>query len=56
LAARYLDALAAPRKQVIWFENSAHNVPFEEPQLFNETVVRLFKIQKTKRDGDSLQP
>jgi proline iminopeptidase len=46
IAARYLDGLSAPRKQLIWFENSAHNVPFEEPQLFNDTVVRLFEMQK----------
>jgi hypothetical protein len=23
----------------VWFENSAHNVPFEEPELFNSKVV-----------------
>jgi pimeloyl-ACP methyl ester carboxylesterase len=39
IAAGYFESLRAP-KRLIWFENSAHNVPFEEPQLFNETVVR----------------
>jgi proline iminopeptidase len=39
LAARYLESLRAPSKQLIWFEGSAHNVPFEEPERFNETVL-----------------
>ena len=32
LAARYLESLRAPSKKLIWFERSAHNVPFEEPE------------------------
>ncbi|HVV45313.1 MAG TPA: alpha/beta hydrolase [Bryobacteraceae bacterium] len=39
IAAQYLDKLRAPAKRVVWFENSAHNVPFEEPDLFNAKVV-----------------
>ena len=39
LAASYFGALRAPVKRLIWFENSAHNVPFEEPDLFNTTVA-----------------
>jgi pimeloyl-ACP methyl ester carboxylesterase len=39
LAAAYLEALRAPSKQLVWFERSAHNVPFEEPERFDETVV-----------------
>ena len=35
----YFEILRAPVKRLIWFENSAHNVPFEEPELFNQTVV-----------------
>jgi len=27
-------------KKLVWFEQSAHNVPFEEPALFNAAVVR----------------
>lgn len=38
IAFRYFESLRAP-KRLIWFENSAHNVPFEEPDLFNETVL-----------------
>ncbi len=43
LAAAYFEQLQAPRKTLVWFENSAHNVPFEEPDAFNATVVRLLK-------------
>ena len=39
LAARYLERLRAPSKKVIWFERSAHNVPFEEPDRFDDTVL-----------------
>jgi pimeloyl-ACP methyl ester carboxylesterase len=41
LAAKYFEALSAPHKRLMWFENSAHNVPFEEPALFNDAVPRL---------------
>jgi len=39
IAATYLERLRAPAKQIKWFENSAHNVPFEEPDLCNASVV-----------------
>ena len=39
LAASYFGALRAPVKRLIWFENSAHNVPFEEADLFNTAVA-----------------
>ena len=41
LAAAYFDRLAAPDKSMVWFERSAHNVPFEEPDAFTRTVVEL---------------
>ena len=37
-APEYLAALEAPEKEVIWFEQSAHMLPFEEPEKFNEAV------------------
>ncbi len=40
LAAAYFAKLQAPLKRLVWFEHSAHGVPFEEPDLFNATVVR----------------
>lgn len=42
-AAAYFETLAAPRKQLIWFERSAHNVPFEEPEAFDAAVVQLLR-------------
>jgi pimeloyl-ACP methyl ester carboxylesterase len=40
VAADYFYELRAPMKRLVWFENSAHNVPFEEPKLFNATLTR----------------
>jgi pimeloyl-ACP methyl ester carboxylesterase len=34
LAAEYLDRLAAPRRRLVWFEESAHFPFFEEPEKF----------------------
>jgi pimeloyl-ACP methyl ester carboxylesterase len=39
LAAEYFTRLRAPAARLVWFENSAHNIPFEEPVLFNATIV-----------------
>lgn len=39
LASTYFQAINAPCKQLIWFENSAHNPPFEEPDTFIRTMV-----------------
>ncbi|WP_370141987.1 alpha/beta fold hydrolase [Bradyrhizobium elkanii] len=33
-AADYFEALVATQKRLIWFEGSAHNIPFEEPDRF----------------------
>jgi pimeloyl-ACP methyl ester carboxylesterase len=39
ISAAYLDALRAPWKRTVWFERSAHNPPFEEPERFDAAVV-----------------
>lgn len=41
LAEAYFHQLKTPAKALVWFENSAHNAPFEEPALFNATVPRV---------------
>ncbi len=41
LAAEYFESLRAPFKKLIWFENSGHNSPFEEPERFNEIMISL---------------
>ncbi len=43
VAAAYLESLRAPVKESTWFENSAHNVPFEEPALFGARVERALQ-------------
>ena len=40
LAARYFDQIDAPSKRIEWFEHSAHNPPFAEPNAFVRAVVR----------------
>ena len=35
--------LAAPKKTWIWFENSAHSPPFEEPEAFVNVLVKIQK-------------
>jgi pimeloyl-ACP methyl ester carboxylesterase len=39
LAQTYLSEIQAPRKEFVWFENSAHSPPFEEPDSFNAWIV-----------------
>lgn len=39
LAARWFDRIRAPAKQLVWFERSAHNPPFEEPAAFNRALI-----------------
>lgn len=39
VAARWFESLRAPAKRLVWFEESAHNPPFEEPERFDATWV-----------------
>ncbi|HET6378932.1 MAG TPA: alpha/beta hydrolase [Methylocella sp.] len=41
LAAEYFETLRAPRKEIVWFEESAHNIPFDEPELFNARIAEV---------------
>lgn len=38
-AADYFARIKASSKTLVWFERSAHNVPFEQPELFNRAVL-----------------
>lgn len=38
-AGKYFDEIEAPRKRLVWFEQSAHNPPFEEPDRFNQVLT-----------------
>jgi pimeloyl-ACP methyl ester carboxylesterase len=35
--------LTAPSKKLVWFEESAHEPPVEEPAKFNATMVELVR-------------
>lgn len=46
LAAAYFDQIQAPHKTLIWFDQSAHNIPFEQPNRFNQRLIQaLRKVQ-----------
>lgn len=40
LAHEYFEKIQAPMKQFKWFEQSAHSPPFEEPQAFNDFMLK----------------
>jgi len=39
LAQQYFEKIEAPCKRLVWFEQSAHNPPFEEPEKFNQLLI-----------------
>lgn len=39
LAAEYFESIEAPSRRLIWFEESAHNPPFEEPDTFVRAML-----------------
>ena len=43
LAAEYFQILRAPSKEIVWFEQSAHDIPFDEPQLFDAWIVEAYR-------------
>jgi pimeloyl-ACP methyl ester carboxylesterase len=42
LVQAYFEALNAPEKELIWFENSAHSVASEEPEKFKSLLRERF--------------
>lgn len=43
VAQQFFDAVAAPSKEFIAFENSSHFAPFEEPEKFNAVLADIAK-------------
>jgi pimeloyl-ACP methyl ester carboxylesterase len=41
LAAGWFERMSAPVKRLVWFEQSAHNPPFEEPERFVRAMVDI---------------
>jgi pimeloyl-ACP methyl ester carboxylesterase/membrane protease YdiL (CAAX protease family) len=39
----YFDALSAPSKQLVWFEESGHEAFVDEPEKFNSTMAGLVR-------------
>ncbi|NJD09910.1 MAG: alpha/beta fold hydrolase [Gemmatimonadetes bacterium] len=51
LSARYFDALGAPRKELVWFENSAHLPNTEEKDRFNAFLIGTVRPVLVEHDG-----
>jgi pimeloyl-ACP methyl ester carboxylesterase len=49
-AQRYADALRAPSKQLIYFEDSAHTPHIEEPAKFRDLLMRVRAGELKERD------
>jgi pimeloyl-ACP methyl ester carboxylesterase len=43
LAESWLNKLQAPKKKIIWFENSGHGPLEEEPKIFNKAVISVIE-------------
>ena len=43
-SAAYFDVLTAPSKELVWFEESAHEPPFKEPAMFNAAMAELVRL------------
>jgi len=43
ISTAYFDVLTAPSKKLVWFEESAHEPPFEEPIKFNAAMTELVR-------------
>ena len=49
LAEKYFNQLQAPKKEFIWFENSAHMLNTEESEKFNDFLINT--VLKETRKG-----
>jgi pimeloyl-ACP methyl ester carboxylesterase len=41
LVEEYFQRITAPKKELVWFEHSAHCPPFEEYEKFNDLLCRI---------------
>ena len=51
LSAQYVQVLEAPRKQLVWFDNSAHFPNVEEKDKFNEFMIHTVLPATGARDA-----
>jgi pimeloyl-ACP methyl ester carboxylesterase len=57
IADKYFELIEAPSKSRVFFESTAHMIPFEDPARFNAEVIRVFQSEGTaqaKRVTNSL--
>jgi pimeloyl-ACP methyl ester carboxylesterase len=47
----YLDALTAPSKKLVWFEESGHEPFVDEPVKFNASMVEFVRPVVVSTDG-----
>lgn len=44
LVAEYVEHVEAPAKQIIWFEESGHSPPWEEPEVFRARLAEVYQV------------
>lgn len=42
-AERDLEQMKVPKKRFVWFEEAGHEVPTEEAEKFNQTIIDIVK-------------
>jgi pimeloyl-ACP methyl ester carboxylesterase len=48
----YFDALSAPSKKLVWFEDSGHEAFVDEPGKFNATMVDVVRPLAASSDAE----
>lgn len=43
LLTEFIKNIEAPRKEIVWFENSGHFPNFDEPKLFQDALIKIKK-------------
>jgi pimeloyl-ACP methyl ester carboxylesterase len=55
VAKEYFDILQAPKKEFITFDKSAHLIPFEEPEKFNDIMINKVLKESTEYNNGFTQ-
>jgi proline iminopeptidase len=56
VAASYFDTIDAPCKRLVWFEQSSHYLPFEEPRKFERVLIdQVLPLARTGTRACSLE-
>jgi pimeloyl-ACP methyl ester carboxylesterase len=49
----YFDSLVAPKKEFVWFENSAHTPQIDEPTRFRSLMIQIREAHMPSVDAHS---